>query len=89
MRDSILMCCILAFHLANHKDNDVPLHLFIWVLEWQEIIVIFAEKLRKKTFVALDLFHFPAVWGKGLEVFLSKMLSNERFKMMKCWTMKT
>lgn len=89
MRDSILLCCILVFNLANHKDNDVPLYLFVRVLEWQEIIVIFGEILRKKIFVPLYLFHFPAVWGEGLNVFLSKVLLNERFQMMKCWTMKT
>lgn len=83
------MLNVLVFHLANHKDNDVPLYLFIWVLEWQEIIVLFGEILRKETFVPSYLFHFPGVWGKELNIFLSKVLLNERFKMIKCWAMKT
>lgn len=83
------MLRVLVSHLANQKDNDVSLYLFIWVLEWQEILVLFGEILRKKIFVLLYLFYFPGVWGKGLNIFLSKVLLHERFKMIKCWTMKT
>ena len=37
--------CVLAFHLLNHKDDYIPLYLFIGVLECQEIIVTFGEIL--------------------------------------------
>lgn len=74
------MLRVVVFHLANHKDNDVPLYLFIWVLECQEIIVIFGEIFRNKTFVPLYLFHFPGMQGKGLNVFLSKVLLNGKIQ---------
>lgn len=75
------MLCVLVFHLVNHKDDYIPLYLFIWVLECREFIVIFGEILWKKTFaILLHLFHFPGVCGNGINVFLSKVSLNGKIQ---------